>query len=70
MRKVWKTYQSSLCIVREMIVWSIEQWRRLIYPYGSNLASEVEDIIGDQVRGFLGLGCHWRECKSLRERNF
>jgi len=44
MRKAWKTYQSKPCIFQEMFLRSVEQWRRLIQPCGTNLVSKVEDI--------------------------
>ena len=70
MRKVWKTYQSKPCIVQEMFHWSVEQWRGLVQPYGTNPVSQVEDVNSNHVGGLLGLGSHWRRRENFEEDGF
>ena len=68
MRKVWKTYQSDPCIVREMFLWPVKQWRKLVQPCGTNLAGENEDVVGNCVGSFLGLGSHLERKRLFGER--
>ena len=60
MRKVWKTHQFGPCICREMILWLVGQWRRLIQPYCPVPMCDIEGITRKHVGGLLdfGLGCH------------
>lgn len=49
-----------------MFLWPVKQWRKLVQPCGTNLASENEDVIGNCVGSFLGLRSYFERKRLFR----
>ena len=53
-----------------MILWPICHWKGLIQTYHSVLMDEVEGITREHVGSFLGIGCHGKDERAWRKREF
>ena len=66
--KLENTHRSGPCILRKMVLWSVCHGRSPIQAYYSIPMGEITHISGEDVGTLLGLKCHWRSWKSLREK--